>query len=330
MAADPMFSNVQRQLTYVDQDARLQLVYETGQRPEERIATLGLVPRHRVDSREQVAEFFFLGHSRRLPSQLDTKSVPRRVRLAIERNIVVMSLDQTFQSGIQRENMYLRTVETTRPLPRRGLVRRELRLERYRSTGRYSLGMWQGKSWKVIICISRTTSKEPSGILNDTVYLVTWAWCLVHHHTDRFRGDTFRGAVRDTRGRECLARARSQTNGDRSQFGIQSLQIQQDAAAKTGPLDSEEFCHLLETLIQGEASQRLPDSTSVSTDMETGSSDRRIRLREERTDPPRHDPNASTDPESTVEPRGKVPRRAETSETEVPLPPCRRSDATST
>ena len=59
-----------------------------------------------------------------------------------------MSLDQTFQSGIQRENMYLRTVETTRPWPRRGLVRRELRLERYRSTGRCSLRMWQGKSWK--------------------------------------------------------------------------------------------------------------------------------------------------------------------------------------
>ena len=262
--------------------------------------------------------FFFFLHSRRLPSQLDTKSVPRRVRLAIERNIFAMSLDQTFQSGIQRENMYLRTVETTRPLPRRGLVRRELRLERYRCTGRYSLGMWQGKSWKVIICISRTSWK-PSGIRNDTVYLVTWAWRLVHHHTDRFRGDTFRGAVRGTWGRECLARARSQTNGDRSQVGIQSLQIQQDAAAKTGPLDGEELCHLLETVIQGEASQRLPDSTSVSTDMETGCSDRRIRLREEMTDPPRHDPNASTHPESTVEPRGKVPRRAETSETEVPF-----------
>ena len=37
--------------------------------------------------------------------------------------------------------------------------------------------------------------------------------------------------------------------------------------------------------------------------------------------PPRHDPNASADPESTVEPRGKVPRRAETSETEVPFRP---------
>ena len=46
--ADPMFSKVQGQLTYVDQEARLQLVYETGQRPEERIATLGLVPRDRV------------------------------------------------------------------------------------------------------------------------------------------------------------------------------------------------------------------------------------------------------------------------------------------
>ena len=56
--ADPMFSKVQGQLTCVEQEARLQFVHETGQRPEERIATLGLVPRHRVDSREQVAESF--------------------------------------------------------------------------------------------------------------------------------------------------------------------------------------------------------------------------------------------------------------------------------
>ena len=40
----------------MDQEARLQLVYETVQRPEELFATLGLVPRHRVESREELTE----------------------------------------------------------------------------------------------------------------------------------------------------------------------------------------------------------------------------------------------------------------------------------
>ena len=46
-----------------------------------------------------------------------TKSVPRRVvRLAMKRNIVAVSQDRTPQPRTQRENLYLRTVETTRPL----------------------------------------------------------------------------------------------------------------------------------------------------------------------------------------------------------------------
>ena len=60
-------------------------------------------------------------------------------------------------------------------------------------------------------------------------------------------------------------------------------------------------------------------STSISTDMEIGASDRRVRLREESIDSPRDELNASTDQESTVELRGEVPRRAGTSEHGVPF-----------
>ena len=54
-------------------------------------------------------------------------------------------------------------------------------------------------------------------------------------------------------------------------------------------------------------------STSAGTDMETGVNDRRVRFREDR-DSPRHHLDASSDRELTEEPRGKMPRRAETSE----------------
>ena len=43
---------VQGQLEGVDQEACLQLIYETGQRPENQITTLGLVPRQKVESGE--------------------------------------------------------------------------------------------------------------------------------------------------------------------------------------------------------------------------------------------------------------------------------------
>ena len=66
-------------------------------------------------------------------------------------------------------------------------------------------------------------------------------------------------------------------------------------------------------------------STSAGTDMEIGVSDRRVRSREER-DPPRHHLDASSDRELTEEPRGKMQRRAETSESVVP---CHSSEASS-
>ena len=49
---------VQGQVKGVDQEACLQLIYESGQRPENQITALGLVSRQKVESGEQVAESF--------------------------------------------------------------------------------------------------------------------------------------------------------------------------------------------------------------------------------------------------------------------------------
>ena len=87
---DTVLLNVQGQLKDVDQEVYLQLTYEFGQRPENQITTLGIVPRHEVESGEQVAESFNIPEGFLTCMVLDshpTKSVSRRVRLAIERNI---------------------------------------------------------------------------------------------------------------------------------------------------------------------------------------------------------------------------------------------------
>ena len=98
--------NVQGQLTCVDHKTCLQLIYETGQRPEKQIATLGLVLGKSTELREQVTESFCVPEGflnwMALESQ-PTKSVPRRVRLGFARNIVAMSPNQTSQPRTQRE-----------------------------------------------------------------------------------------------------------------------------------------------------------------------------------------------------------------------------------
>ena len=82
----PVPLKVQGQLKGVHQEACLQFIYETGQRPYGQITTLGLVPRQKLESGEQVTESFNIPeeffNSMVLDSQ-PTKSVPRRVRLAI-------------------------------------------------------------------------------------------------------------------------------------------------------------------------------------------------------------------------------------------------------
>ena len=112
---------VQGQLKGVGQEVCLQLIYETGQRPENQITTLGLAPRQKVESGEQVTESFNIPEGffkcMVLHSQ-PTKSVPRRVRLAIERYIDEMCPNRKPQSRMQHENLDVRGVGTTRPLRR--------------------------------------------------------------------------------------------------------------------------------------------------------------------------------------------------------------------
>ena len=83
---DTVPQKVQGQLKGVDQEACLQLIYETGQRLENQITTLGLVPRQKVESGEQVTVSFSINEGFFNCTVLDsqpTKSVSRRVRLAI-------------------------------------------------------------------------------------------------------------------------------------------------------------------------------------------------------------------------------------------------------
>ena len=101
-----MLLNVQGQLKDVDQKVYLQLIYEIGQRPENQITILGLVSRQKVESGEQVTELFNVPEGVFNCMVLDfqpTKSVPRRVRLAIERNIDEMPETKSHVENATRE-----------------------------------------------------------------------------------------------------------------------------------------------------------------------------------------------------------------------------------
>ena len=111
--------NVQGQLKDVDQEVCLQLIYESGQRPENQITTLGLVPRQKVESGAKVTESFNIFEGFFNCVVLDsqpTKSVPCQVRLAITRNIDEMCPKRNHQSRTQPEYLVMRSVGTTRPL----------------------------------------------------------------------------------------------------------------------------------------------------------------------------------------------------------------------
>ena len=110
---------VQEHLKGVDQEVSLQLIYETGQRPENQITNLGLVPRKKVEAGEQVTESFNIPEgffNCMILNSQSTKSVPHRVRLAIERNIDEICSNQNPQSRLQNMNLDVRSVGTTRPL----------------------------------------------------------------------------------------------------------------------------------------------------------------------------------------------------------------------
>ena len=106
------------QLKGVDQEVRLQLIYETRQRLENPITNLGLVPRQKVESGEQVAESFNVPEEFFNCMVLDsqpTKPVLRWVRLAIKRNIDEICWNQNPQPRAQHMNLDVRSVGTTRP-----------------------------------------------------------------------------------------------------------------------------------------------------------------------------------------------------------------------
>ena len=219
---------VEGQLKGVDQEACLQLIYESGQRLENQVTALGLVSRQKVESGEQVTESLNVPEGFFNCVVLDsqpTKSVPRRVRLAIERNIDDICPNRNPQSRLQHENLDVRSVGTTRPL--RGVAlfdetcdltdedAQEATVRACRSVKRV-----------IILGIPSTVSRIHSKFC---MTLCTWQHercALLHHDYDRFRGCTFRGTLCGdqniaTERRECLARTGFTTSGDRGKIGLQ-------------------------------------------------------------------------------------------------------------
>ena len=162
---------VQGQLKGVDQEACLQLIYESGQRPKNQITTLGLVSRQKLESGEQVTESFnFPGgffNCMVLESQ-PTKSVPRRVRLAIESHI-----DEICPNRIpsQHENLDVRSVGTTRPLRGVALFDEKCDLTDEDAQEATVQACRSANPGIIIVCIPRTVSRSH---LEFCMTLCTW------------------------------------------------------------------------------------------------------------------------------------------------------------
>ena len=280
--------NVQGQLKDVDQEVCLHLIYETGQRPENQISTLGLVPRQKVESRKQVTESFNIPEGFFNCMVLDsqpTKSVPRRVRLAIERKKDEMCPNR---NPMQHKNLDVRGVGTTRRLRGVALFDETCDLTDEEAQEAAVRACRSANPGIIILGNSPNSLEKSFGILHDLVYMATRARCPLHHDPDRFRGCTFRGTVFGAQNapperRECLARtgSRQPGTGARLKSNLSAMNrarvwtnsstmaehIQQEAIAREGPLYSEELFHLLRTVTQGEAlshamqfAQRLRDT----------------------------------------------------------------------
>ena len=148
-----------------------------------------------------------------------TKSVPRGVRLALEKNIDEVCPDRNPQSRIQHENLDVRSVETTRLLREVALFDETCDLtdeDAQEATVRACRSVNPGQ---IIVGIPRTASKSH---FEFCMTLCTWEHergaLYIMILTD-FRGCTFRGTVLGARNtaperRECLARTGSTTSGD--------------------------------------------------------------------------------------------------------------------
>ena len=203
-----------------------------------------------------------------------TKSVPRRVRLAIERNIDEMCPNRNPQSRMQHENLVVRSVGTTRPL--RGVAlfdetcdltdedaqEATVRMCRSANPGIIIVGIPRTASKSHFeFCMTLCAWQHERGalyimILTDSEDALSEEHSLALETLHRSEGSAWLG--RDlrqvgTRARldsnlPAMSRARVWTNS----FTM-AEHIQQEAIAREGPLHSEELFHLLKTVIQGEA-----------------------------------------------------------------------------
>ena len=288
---DTVLVKAQGQLKGVDQEARLQLIYESGQRQENQITALGLVSRQKVESGEQVMEYFNIPEGFFNCMALDsqpTNSVPRRVRLAIERNIGEICPKRNPQSRTQHENLDVRSVETTRLL--RGVAlfdetcdltdeeaqEATVRACRSANPGIIILGIPRTASKSHLeFCITLCTWQHERGalyimILTDSEHALSEEQFLALETLHWSEGSVWLG--RDLRqvgigarldpNLPAMSRARVWTNS----FTV-AEHVQQEAIAREGPSHSEELFRLLKTVIQGEAlshamqfAQRLRDT----------------------------------------------------------------------
>ena len=279
--------NVKGQLKGVDQKVYLLLIYETGQRPENQITTVGLVSRQNVEWGEQVTEFFNIAEGFFNCVALDsqpTKSVPRRLRLVIERNIDEMCPKRNSQSRMQHENLDVGGVGTTRLLRGVALFDETCDLTDEDAQEASIRACCSVNPGIIIVGIPRTASKSHFKFY---ITLCTWQHergalyiMILTDSEDALSEEQFSAleTLHRSEGSAWLGRglrqagtgARLESNlsaMNRARVWTMAEHIQQEAIAREGTLHSEELFHLLKTVIHGEAlshamqfAQRLRDT----------------------------------------------------------------------
>ena len=264
--------------------------------PENQITTLGLVTRQKVESGEQVTESFnipeWFFNWMVLDSQ-PTKSVPRRVRLAIERNVDEMCPNRKSQSRLQTREpgceerwdyttfagscfLFGETCDLTDEEAQEAKVR----ACRSVNPGIIIVGIPRTASKNHFeFCMTLCTWQHERGalyvmILTDSEDALSEEQFSALETLHRSEGGTW--LARDLRQVGAGARLDSNLSAlNRARVWTNSFtmaqHIQQEAIAGEGPLHSEEFFHLLKTVIQGEAlshamqfAQRLRDTMKSS------------------------------------------------------------------
>ena len=124
-----------------------------------------------------------------------TSSVPRRVRLAIERNIDEMCPKRNPLSRTQYENLDVKSVGTTRPWRGVALFEETCNLTDEEAQEATVSSVSQCESWNNHPWHPPNSLEKSLRILHDVVFSATRTRCPLHHDPDRFRGCTFRGTV---------------------------------------------------------------------------------------------------------------------------------------